>query len=898
MTRNAIQHLLGAVLQQDPAGPTDGELLSRFVERRDEAAFEALVRRHGSMVWGVCRRVLTSHQDAEDAFQATFLVLARKAAAVVPRAMVANWLYGVAHQAALHAARTAARRNQWERQVTSMPEPAVTDNDPWPDLQPILDQELSRLPDKYRAVVVLCDLEGKGRKEAARQLGCPEGTVAGRLARARAMLAKRLTRRGVTLSSAALAVVLSQKAASGCAPVSVIASTIKSTSLIAAGQVANGVTSANVAILTERVLKMMLINRLRKVTIGLLVLAAFALGGGLLVHQATAGQEKPQLPSGVLPGTQGERSSGAVPNEARKEAPPADAGQQAQKKEPEKEEPAKLQGIWKLTEFIPGGERNRVLIKLETKDAKLGAELVVAKQFSGGKLKDFRVEGKTISFTIDSPNEEFTFEGRLTGDGKKILGMFRFRIPRGGIVPGADNGPAMLTPTNARIIGDRDLMVQNLDLNKAMRMTGKERITAIQDLLKKDPDSPAVLWVVHQALRLSAREKDVGLDYKDLVNRADAVASAGGPALERREAMLLAELLANIGQTDLALEQAHRAEKLLAKDAPLSEQASFLTLLETVLKTAGKEDQLKEVRGRLKKIEAELDKQYLASVPIKPTPSTMHPKNGRVVVLELFNVGAQVPVSAGPETAFDALLKTYPSSDVVLLQYHPQFILGIDPLSSPDGDARWNYYRRLFADKIKSSLGPTAIFNGKGPKTVGGGVDVSRSRYQGFSEGLSIWFDAEAGPKLKLTATEKEGKIDIQATVNDLEEPGKDKRLRLVLVEESVHYAGASGIRIHNRVVRSMPGGPAGFTLKEANSKQTATVDLAELKKQLADYLEEVYKKRPTPDREGMAGRPLPIEKRPLELKNLKLVALVQDDKTGEILQAGGVDLGAGKTEK
>src|SRR6201997_243095 len=142
MTWNATQHLRGVVLQQDPAGPTDGELLGRFVDHRDETAFEALVRRHGSMVWGVCRRVLTNHQDAEDAFQTTFFVLARKAAAVVPRAMVANWLYGVAHQAALHAARTAARRKERERQVTSMPEPAVTDNDPWPDLQPILDQEL------------------------------------------------------------------------------------------------------------------------------------------------------------------------------------------------------------------------------------------------------------------------------------------------------------------------------------------------------------------------------------------------------------------------------------------------------------------------------------------------------------------------------------------------------------------------------------------------------------------------------------------------------------------------------------------------------------------------------------------------------------------------------------
>lgn len=885
MTRNAIQHLPGIVLQQDQAGSTDGELLSGFVEQRDEAAFAALVRRHCSMVWGVCRRVLTNHQDAEDAFQATFLVLARKATVVVPTSMVANFLYGVAHQAALHAARTVARRKERERQVTSMPEPAVTDNDPWPDLQPILDQELSRLPDKYRAVVVLCDLEGKGRKEAARQLGCPEGTVAGRLARARAMLAKRLTRRGLTLSSAALAVVLAQKAASGCAPGSVVSSTIKSASLFATGQVANGAISANVAILTEKVLKMMLINKLKTVAIGLLLLAAFALGGGLFAHQATAGQEKPQVPSG------------AVPNEARKEgAPPTDAGQQA-----EKEEPAKLQGIWKLTEFISGGERNRYLIQMETTGAKPSAKLVVAKQSPGGtKLTEFRVDGKTIHFTINSTEAEFSFDGRLTSDGKKIVGMYRIRMPRLVVaLPGHDNGAGMLTPTDARTIEARDEMVQPLDLNKAMRMSGKERLTAFQELLKKDPESPAVLWVVHQALRLSAREKDVGFDYKDLVKRAETVASAGGPALERREAMILAELLANIdGQTDLALEQTRRAEILLGKNATLAEQAGVLTLLETVLKRAGKEDQLKEVRGRLSQVEAELDKQYLARLPFKPTPSTVHPKNGRVVVLELFNVNAQSPMSPGPEAAFDGLLKTYPSGDVVLLQYHSQESAGVDPLSNPDGDARWNYYRRLFTDKTRSSLGPTAIFNGKEPKGVGGGVDMSGSRYRGFCEGLSIWFDAEAGPKLKLSATEKEGKIDIQATVNDLDDPGKDKRLRLLLVEESIHYAGGNGIRIHNRVVRSMPGGPAGFVLKEANSKQTATVDLAELKKQLADYLEEAYKKRPTPDREGMAGRPLPIEKRPLDLKNLKLVALVQDDKTGEILQAAEVDLSAGKKEK
>src|SRR5262249_34368415 len=153
------------------AGLTDGELLEAHLRRRDEAALAALVRRHGSMVWGVCRRVLHNHHDAEDAFQATFLVLVRKAASIVPRDMVGNWLYGVAHQTALKARTTTAKRRRRERTLTGMPEPAMAEQPVWRDLQPLLDEELSRLPDKYRAVIVLCDLEGKTRKEAARQLG-------------------------------------------------------------------------------------------------------------------------------------------------------------------------------------------------------------------------------------------------------------------------------------------------------------------------------------------------------------------------------------------------------------------------------------------------------------------------------------------------------------------------------------------------------------------------------------------------------------------------------------------------------------------------------------------------------------------------------------------------------
>jgi len=122
-----LQHLRRAALLRDGAGLTDGQLLEDYLRRREEAALAALVRRHGPMVWGVCRRVLRNYHDAEDAFQATFLVLVRKAASVVPREMVVNWLYGVAHQTALKARATTAKRGTRERQVTQMPEPAATD---------------------------------------------------------------------------------------------------------------------------------------------------------------------------------------------------------------------------------------------------------------------------------------------------------------------------------------------------------------------------------------------------------------------------------------------------------------------------------------------------------------------------------------------------------------------------------------------------------------------------------------------------------------------------------------------------------------------------------------------------------------------------------------------------
>lgn len=276
-------------------GVTDAQLIDRFVTRRDEAAFELLVWRYGPMVLGVCRRILHDSHGAEDAFQAVFLTLARKAGTIGRRQSVGSWLYTVAYRTALRARDRTVHRALHEQPLNGIEELNAIrkpeDELGLDELGSALDKALSNLPEKYRTVIVLCYLQGKTNEQAAEELGCPKGTVLSRLSRARERLRDRLTGHGVILSAGPFLVLLSQMASSlpEMSPVLVNA-TVQFAGLCAVGKTVAGLVASSVAELTEDAIKELSVRRLRYfVAMALLMVLIIGVGvsaGSVLAAQA------------------------------------------------------------------------------------------------------------------------------------------------------------------------------------------------------------------------------------------------------------------------------------------------------------------------------------------------------------------------------------------------------------------------------------------------------------------------------------------------------------------------------------------------------------------------------------------------------------------------------------
>jgi RNA polymerase sigma factor (sigma-70 family) len=303
-------------------GP-DRQLLDDFAARRDEAAFAALVSRHGPMVWRVCRRVLHHEQDAEDAFQATFLVLARNTGSIRQRDTLGNWLHGVAYRTAMKAKRSTARRRNHEARLRAIV-PQTAARPTWDETQAVLDEEIQHLLPCFREAFVRCVLEGKSSSEAAVELGCKEGTVKSRVKRARRRLQQQLARRGIKLAALLAALSVAESAARAALPATLTRTTIRFGLLVAAGSPAAGLIPSHVAALATAVTRAMLLTKAKIATA-----VVFAIGilsaAGAWTHQALRARENE-------PAAQAPAASDKPAPPAAKERPkpvPADTSKEA-----------------------------------------------------------------------------------------------------------------------------------------------------------------------------------------------------------------------------------------------------------------------------------------------------------------------------------------------------------------------------------------------------------------------------------------------------------------------------------------------------------------------------------------------------------------------------------------
>ncbi|MBI1917337.1 MAG: DUF1223 domain-containing protein [Planctomycetes bacterium] len=469
--------------------------------------------------------------------------------------------------------------------------------------------------------------------------------------------------------------------------------------------------------------------------------------------------------------------------------------------------------------------------------------------------------GKVVAHSEEVPRSELTniaLKDGILQFGVKVGDArldFTIRVPAADAAKMKGTGGIRNTIQPVELHRTTLASLDKTELNKEIVATSKDDIAVIK----------AVGGLVGKAAFLKAKPEEV----RRWVDRALKGAEPYGERFQLDVLLQLVEALnEQDGMANVTLPYARRAERLLnQKDRP-NVRKRALDLLAAALERAGKEDEAREVSARAKKIDF-----TVSSQPYPPRTG----KNNRAVVVELFT-GTECPPCVAADLAFDALTKTFQPSEAILLEYH-EHIPGPDPLTNADTVARMKYYGETFAREVRGT--PSTLFNGTPGAGGGGGRDAAQDKYDQFFKAITDQLDQQARVNLKAKAVRKGDKIDISAEVADLKDTGATVRLRLVLVEEKIEYKGGNGIGEHHHVVRGFPGGLDGIALKEKTAKQTASVDLGELRTQLKKYLQETYKK---------LEEELPKDV-PMELKKLHVVALVQDDNTREVLHAIQVEV-------
>lgn len=510
-------------------------------------------------------------------------------------------------------------------------------------------------------------------------------------------------------------------------------------------------------------------------------------------------------------------------------------------------------GRWKFR-ITQGEETITFLFAFSQSDGKWVGDFLgsSAKLKAEPTVERLDVTADKVRFAVLFGGREFiNFDGALAKDGKKLSGSFN-----------QFGGPLQLT-----------------EMYPSKLKKADDPVELAREALQQLDAGPALFDAGFAVLSQAAAKKLTADEVRQVVDKL-AKASAGyGSRWDNATGLKIAGVLADQdGYSEIALTQIRRAERTLSDDAPVAQQMEVFDTLARVLTKAGKPDEAKKYAASVAKLEArDFAESTKETRTFKAEPfAGRKGKSDRVAVIEVFT-GAECPPCVAVDVACDALLACYKPTELIVLNYHFH-VPAPDPLTSFDGMDRAGFY----AEQITGA--PSVFFNGKAGPKGGGPIAAGKAKFAEFRAELDKQLETPAAAKLTLSVTPGDKGLTAKATA-EVDAPGEKVMLRFAVVEERVRYRGGNGVRYHSAVVREMPGTAKGQPLTKKTQDVTATIDVAELRGKLSKYLDDYAKT------EGEFPRP----DRPLALTNLKLVAFVQNDATGEILQAVQVNLDAAK---
>jgi len=585
---------------------------------------------------------------------------------------------------------------------------------------------------------------------------------------------------------------------------------------------------------------------------------------------------------------------------------------------------ADLSGNWLFSTIGPGGESALCILKIETSGGKPAASVVFSPENVETSVADFRANGSLVNVTIKQLrtyktrdgerklSSQTAFIGSTGKDPKVILGSTgdsrirtRAKLTRTEKTTLGNDELLVRTPLpepmmtiqqmSSKMSAAQSKLLREKDVEKrkelqkefsaAAREASEKQPALYREVIEKHPESPAVFDAAVNVLRSAARSRLTAEDAGRFVKVVQDQAMPYGPLFAGVTLAPLTETLAaQKGLEAVAVAAIEPVAKTMTDEHPPAIQSLVLSAYQTALAKAGKTAEAKAIGIRVTGLEAKIDAEYLKSMPpFKPTlfAGRKDREANQVVMFELFT-GAQCPPCVAADVAFEALEKSYKPTELVLLQYH-MHIPGSDPMTNPHTTARWAYYQKLFPYDRSNGTGvggvPTSIFNGKPATGGGGGMAASENKFRQYCDVINPLLEKTTPVKLSGKATRAGDKLDIAVEVAN----GENHQLRLLVVEDVVKYAGSNGIRFHHQVVRAMPGGADGVAVKDKDFRHSATVNLAEVRKGLTKYLDDYTAENP--------NRPFARADRPMDMKTIRVIALIQNDKTGEIAQALQIEL-------